>query len=274
MLRPQRTSYVFHPDTVIETGVARHARDKLLYHEVAPIFEEVNDRNTLREVDFVDDVIHKYLGAAKYKVLDLGCGVGRHAKYLMTRYQVTGIDASPDMLKVFRKNCPGVPYWGIDMRELGELAPLRDQRFDVAMCMWTTLNYLSLDSEVQQWFNDVHKLLSPGGIVIIDLKNGDNLLPYKERKLTLKDGRDLILRIFKEKIVKESGTFCHTLYVYQWKDSFWVDQEVNRIYTPYDMCNLSGSGYQFRLLTTYGDYSIKSPLTRTSERTIVVMKRI
>jgi len=53
-------------------------------------------------------------------VLDIGCGSGVPlARELIRRgFDVTGIDATPTMLELFRRNLPGTPAHLADMREL------------------------------------------------------------------------------------------------------------------------------------------------------------
>ncbi len=63
----------------------------------APIYEEnVFTKNTLREVDFL---LEEFSLRPGDRILDVGCGTGRHAIELARRgYAVTGIDLSSEML--------------------------------------------------------------------------------------------------------------------------------------------------------------------------------
>ena len=69
----------------------------------APEYEEnVFTQNTLTEVEFLIDVLELEPGMS---ILDVGCGTGRHAIELAERgFDVIGIDISPGMLKVARRN--------------------------------------------------------------------------------------------------------------------------------------------------------------------------
>lgn len=59
----------------------------------APIYaENAFTKNTVREVDFLLEELELSPGAA---ILDVGCGIGRHAVELAKRgYAVTGLDLS------------------------------------------------------------------------------------------------------------------------------------------------------------------------------------
>ena len=70
-----------------ETFFAAHA---------AAYDDNVFTRNTLREVDFLLEELHVPAGA---RILDVGCGTGRHSVELARRgYRMTGLDLSAAML--------------------------------------------------------------------------------------------------------------------------------------------------------------------------------
>jgi 2-polyprenyl-3-methyl-5-hydroxy-6-metoxy-1,4-benzoquinol methylase len=63
--------------------------------------EESFTQGTLREVDFIEKEIDFNQA---YKILDLGCGTGRHAIELTKRgYKVVGVDLSSEMLAVAKR---------------------------------------------------------------------------------------------------------------------------------------------------------------------------
>ena len=76
---------------------------KDFFDRIAERYEgEIFTLNTVPEVDFIIEELKLKSGDS---VLDIGCGTGRHSIELARRgFRVTGVDISPGMLAVARKN--------------------------------------------------------------------------------------------------------------------------------------------------------------------------
>jgi len=99
------------------------------------------------------------------RAVDLGCGTGRHAALLAPRFrQVLGVDVSEPMLELARarRGLPNVTY---EHRDLREVRPASDGRFDLVMSAYALHHVDDLD----QTLRDVRELVAPGGrVVLID----------------------------------------------------------------------------------------------------------
>jgi hypothetical protein len=84
---PKRLIYHKKREEVVsfETSLVDHAKDKLLYHELAEFFDLAVSRNTERELSFLGDIIRKFAPLTR-DIVDLGCGVGRHSGGLSERF--------------------------------------------------------------------------------------------------------------------------------------------------------------------------------------------
>lgn len=108
------------------------------------------------------------------RVLDLGCGAGRHSIELARRgYQVTGIDVSAFMLCEARKRTTeagvDVAVLRLDLTNLGSWFS-EDGPFDAAICLCES--GLGVLGEMKDFLflQDVHRLLKPdGGFVLTTL---------------------------------------------------------------------------------------------------------
>ena len=111
------------------------------------------------------------------RVLDLGCGSGRHSLALGERgLQVVGYDLSETLLALARHD--GDQRWFPiefvqgDMRTL----PYQDQ-FDAVICYFSTYGYFS-DDDNRRVLEQVAVALKPGGKFLLDLTNRETALHH------------------------------------------------------------------------------------------------
>ena len=111
------------------------------YGEYYDIFYD--DKDYEQECDFVQKIFKKYSSFPVKSILDAGCGTGGHSIPLAFRgYEVTGIDASPVMIKKARQKAKeaGVnpTFRSLDIRDFD-----LKKKFDACISMFAVLNYLT-----------------------------------------------------------------------------------------------------------------------------------
>jgi len=117
---------------------------------------------------FCDLVLDAGLGAS---VGDIGCGTGRLEPYLAARgLSPRGIDLSPEMIRVARRDQPGFEYDVADLREL----PFADASRAGIVC-WYSLMYLA-PSDRSAAFAELARVVKPGGYLVTAFKAGDSAL--------------------------------------------------------------------------------------------------
>ncbi len=138
---------------------------------------------TAREVSFLLSVFRHFARDDVHELLDLGCGAGRLAIELSAKgYAVTGVDNSPTMLKIARRNA--------DERRV-KLRLLRSQlselkitgRFDAAYSVQDPFNYVLEEEELSNSLARLRSLLRPGGVLIVDIMNFASLYGRWKRAL-------------------------------------------------------------------------------------------
>jgi len=158
-------------------------------------------KNTENEVDWM---IREYLTNPAMRILDVGCGTGRHAISLAVRAykNITAIDLSPCLIEaakeVARRKNVQVDFRVCDAREL----PFDDE-FDAAICLCEgAFGLLENDAENYKVLEAVHKSLKKHGIFILTALNlfrDEKFDPMTcrvefEEEVTQKDGQKEIFK--------------------------------------------------------------------------------
>jgi ubiquinone/menaquinone biosynthesis C-methylase UbiE len=123
--------------------------------------------------EFYHTLLEKY-GVTHGKVCECACGTGSFtALFAAMGYQMTGVDASADMLfeasQKARKNGIMVPFVKQDMRHLR-----LHRQMDAVLCTNDGVNYLEDGVQLSEFFRSAYLALRPGGALIFDLST-----PYK-----------------------------------------------------------------------------------------------
>ncbi|MBI1389317.1 MAG: methyltransferase domain-containing protein [bacterium] len=150
-----------------------------IYSAFAGIYDDV-----MRDVDYDSWAEHIIRLAKKFKinvtsVLEIACGTGVMTANLAERgYRVTGVDISPGMLAIARKRLTETRVKAQLLHgSMDDLAALRlEPGYDLAICLYDSLNYLLDETSVARAFEDVFALLRPGGGYIFDVTTEYNLM--------------------------------------------------------------------------------------------------
>ena len=104
------------------------------------------------------------------RVLDAGCGAGRISRYLADRgCDVQGIDLSPGMIAMARRDHPDLPF------QVGELTdlPFPDDTFAGVLLWYSTIH--TAPDALPQIYREVARVLRPGGHVLVGSQSGDGI---------------------------------------------------------------------------------------------------
>lgn len=152
--------------------------------------------------------LRELLGLAQSdRILDLGCGWGRHLALLgEAGHHVTGVDLSLELLGRARRasedridsespaaaSSPAADLVAGDMRRL----PLADRSFDVVINLATSLGLFLDDQDAVKALQEAHRVLRPRGRLLVEgMHRADVEAAFAERDgWTLDDGTEVRAR--------------------------------------------------------------------------------
>lgn len=140
-------------------------------------------KQTRRQIAFVRQTLGLPAGS---KLLDVCCGMGRHAVPLAKLgVRVTGVDISTPYLKQARAEAKrqgaDVRFIKIDMRKI----QFRNE-FDGAINLFTSFGYFPNASDDLKVLRNIARALRPGGVFLLDIINGTRIT--RNLKLAVANG--------------------------------------------------------------------------------------
>lgn len=97
-------------------------------------------------------------------ILDLGCGTGNFLKIVEKSFdRAVGIDLSPEMIKIARKNCKKAFLKVESVTDFDF-----DEKFDVITCNFDMINHLQSFEEWKEVFKRVYNHLKDNGVFVFD----------------------------------------------------------------------------------------------------------
>ena len=138
------------------------------------------------ELPFIEKKLGELTGVNKksLKVLDAATGTGMHAIALAKDgYDVTGADLSLEMIEIARRNAQNagtkVRFEAVGFGHLAQ--PFNHQPFDALLCMGNSLPHLLSAEDLKSCFKDFAACLKPGGMLLIQNRNFDEVLGRQDR---------------------------------------------------------------------------------------------
>jgi SAM-dependent methyltransferase len=160
------------------------AADYLHFYE-----ETLREEQTAAQVDFLEQQLGM---TGPMRVLDLGCGHGRHANELAARgHTVVGVDLVQGFLDLAAKDAEArglsVTYARADFRAL----PF-EAAFDRAVCLFDAFGFFS-DEDNLAVLASAARALVPGGMLCLDVRNRDWMVKQLPPVTVLEKGDDLMI---------------------------------------------------------------------------------
>lgn len=135
-----------------------------MYKELAKYYDLIYSwKDYKKEANQLKKLIKKYKNSDGNKLLDVGCGTGKHLEYFKEIFSCTGIDLNEEMINVAKGNISGVDFKSADMISFDLNA-----KFDVITCLFSSIGYVKTYDYLEKTILNFEKHLKSGGIVIIE----------------------------------------------------------------------------------------------------------
>jgi SAM-dependent methyltransferase len=127
--------------------------------------QEVFTKGTIQECDFIEEELR---GDKSLKILDIGCGTGRHSVELArSGYDLTGVDLSDSLIRRARENAGKAEVNPVFIRKDARLIEF-DQEFDVAFVLCEGgFGLMENDAENYKILTNIYRSLKTGGKLIM-----------------------------------------------------------------------------------------------------------
>lgn len=135
------------------------------------------DKDYIAEARDINFLIKKYAQLDGKRLLNLGCGTGKHDSELhKLGYEVKGIDLSPNMIDIAQKDYleEGLEF------ECGDIRDYRDdKKYDICTSLFHVISYQNSNQDLVSAFNTAYDELMNNGIFIFDVWYGPGVLTEK-----------------------------------------------------------------------------------------------
>jgi SAM-dependent methyltransferase len=232
--------------------------DSVHYHK---LYAHRDDAEAARFLDALTTRLRPGRGAY---ALDLGCGAGRHSRYLASKgLRVTGLDLAASSIKEAKKSEHArLRFFRHDMR-----VPFGRQAFDYVFNFFTSFGYFADTSEHRAVVRNMALSLRNGGRLVLDYLN----VGHAEASLAsgeIKEIDGVIYRLTRwmdarhifKRIAIEGGGAPLT---YVERVARFTLQDFERMFAPHGLV----------IESLHGDYCLNSYNARTSPRMIVVARK-
>jgi len=104
------------------------------------------------------------------KIIEFGCGTGNILEKYAERFSVYGVDLSNAMLEQAKEKIPKGTFYCRDMVSFSTR-----EKFDVALCLFDTINHVLNFSQWKDFFQNVASILTSDGVFILDANTTQRL---------------------------------------------------------------------------------------------------
>ena len=240
------------------------------FSDLAPFYDELMIGVPYRLwANYIQDLFRRYKVQPK-SILDVACGTGNVSETLADRgYDVTGVDLSDEMIKIAKTKSGRVDYYTQGIAQIN-----LDRRYDAAVSLFDSLNYVLDPAELALGMCKVNQHIEDNGLFIFDVNTIYALENHFFDRGCM--GKDSFPRYMWTSEYDHSTAICKVDMTFEVLSEAGIlrFEEVHR-QRGYTLEELSGMMVDagFELLDIFTAYKFKKP-TRRSDRVFFIGRKI
>lgn len=220
------------------------------------LYSHRNDDDAKKQIQLIIKTINP---SKSEKILDLGCGEGRHCKIFQNKgYSVEGIDLSKILINSGKNKNPDVNIKIGDMRKI-------EGKYHLILSLFTSFGYFETDEENLEIIKSVSNALLPHGYYWLDFLNTNylqnNLIPTTEK--VLNNG----VKVLEKRKIENNFVFKEIIF-----SSGEIYTERVKLYDKKSLENMFLKA-SLKPIDIFGDY-LGSTWSENSTRTIIYGKKV
>lgn len=220
------------------------------------------------EARFLHNQVQKAFHSTDLSILELACGTGTHSLLLSKYgYRILATDRSEEFLSIAREkaNTNNIAFAYMDM-----LNPKEVGKFDVVICLFDSIGYLTENRYIQQLFRYVRSVLNPGGIFIFEYWHASAFLKHYE-PFRYKFLEAINLHRVSSTSIDYENQLASVTYKFFQNGSYYEEVHKNRFFLPQEM-NLFIESSGFRLCDRFAGYSDNQKIDDTTWHIVDIIK--
>ncbi len=232
-----------------------------LFGKYLGLYERIYYHNKQEYRKDVDKVI-KFLPSLKNaRILDVGCGTGKHALELMRRgFRVECIDISKEAVEATKKSLKG---YKTKILKADIAGFNQKESYSAMIALFIVLSYLQTKNQFKKAIKNAFYYLEKGEVLFFDVVNGVQLEKNFEKSFKFKSG-EYETEWVRKKIKKSQKIFCYAGIRKKGK-TILKEKQVCRYYFPKEIKEvLSGAGFKkIKFFSDLGkNKDLRKPRTR------------
>ena len=135
-----------------------------IYNNLSAYYDKIYHlKDYKKESKAVHEIVKKHKKSKGNKLLELGCGTGKHLQYLSSYYDCMGTDLSEGILDEAKKKNKEIMFQKLDMVSFN-----LNQKYDIIISLFSSIGYVKTRSNLKKTIENISRHLEKGGICIIE----------------------------------------------------------------------------------------------------------